>query len=115
MPLIWTPVHSTATWTTSPTAPRVARAALKGLGWLVATEFERGWSTTFVPDPTASDPAERGAVGSFHGAKVDWEAARHVAAHQHANPLPESHKKHPAESRATKAAPFNKPRDKRKP
>jgi hypothetical protein len=114
MPLIWTPVHSTATWNTSPTAPRIARAALKGLGWLVATEFERGWSTTFVPDPSAADPSEQAKVTSFHGAKVDWGASDLVEEHHQTKPALVSQKPRPVGHQPTKAPERANPGPKRK-
>ena len=74
MPLIWTPVHSTAKWTAPPAAPRVVRAAIAGQGWLVSTEVSGGWSTTFVPDPGATDPPDESVEGGFQAAKVGWDA-----------------------------------------
>jgi hypothetical protein len=72
MPLIWTSLHSTATWKTPPGPPRVTRAAIPGLGWLVATEVAGGWSTAFVPDTAAADPPDREVCGNFQAAKTDW-------------------------------------------
>lgn len=76
-PLVWTPVHSTAMWTGPPAPPRVVRAALTGHGWLVATEVAGGWTTTFVPDPGATDPPDAAASGSFQVAKVEWSPPVH--------------------------------------
>jgi hypothetical protein len=73
--LVWTPVHSQASWRGLPSAPRVARAALVGQGWLVATDVGNGWSVTFVPDAEASNPEGEALEGSFHAAKVGWSQA----------------------------------------
>ena len=89
MPLIWTPVHSIANWTTPPTQPRVARAAITGQGWLVATEVAGGWSTTFVPDPTAINPSDETVTSDFQTAKVDWDPS---AATPHGGPNQSSEK-----------------------
>lgn len=72
MSLLWTPVHSIANWTAPPAPPRVARAALIGQGWLVATEVAGGWSTTFVPDAGAANPPDGAVVSGFQAAGVDW-------------------------------------------
>jgi hypothetical protein len=75
MPLIWTSIIYTPLWTPPPPAPpRVARAAVTGIGWLVASEVAGGWCTTFVADPEAADPAEYETSGSFQSTRVDWHA-----------------------------------------
>jgi hypothetical protein len=50
------------------------RAALTGQGWLVSTEVAGGWSTTFVPDPGATDPPDESVEGDFQAAKVGWHS-----------------------------------------
>jgi hypothetical protein len=51
------------------------RAAIAGQGWLVATEVAGGWSTTFVPDSSATDPPDEGASASFQAAGLAFRPA----------------------------------------
>jgi hypothetical protein len=87
MPLIWTPVQSIARWKTPPGPPRVARAAVAGIGWLVAAEVAGGWNVTFVPDANAADPPDGPAAVSFQAARVEW-APPEGAAPQPKEPAP---------------------------
>ena len=100
MPLLWIPVHSSAKWTTPPAPPRVVRAAIKGSGWLVATEVAGGWSVTFVPDSNAADPVDETPFESFQAAKVDWSPS---ATTHHGEPrasTPEGEETPPARSKS---------------
>lgn len=72
MPLIWTSIHSTAAWKAPPAPPRLARAAIAGIGWLVASEVMGGWSVTFVPDADASDPKDQAASGTYQSTRIPW-------------------------------------------
>jgi hypothetical protein len=73
MPLIWTPVISVANWEVPPAPPKVVRAAIEGIGWLVASEVAGGWSTTFVPNVDASDPDEDARAQKFQAAQLHWQ------------------------------------------
>lgn len=75
MPLIWTSIHSAAAWKAPPAPPRLARAAIAGVGWLVASEVAGGWSVTFVPDADASDPKDQAAAGTYQTRRMPWAAA----------------------------------------
>jgi len=73
MALIWTPIVSTANWEVPPAPPKVVRAAIEGVGWLVASEVVGGWSTTFVPDVDAANPDEDARAQKFQAAQLHWQ------------------------------------------
>jgi len=105
--LVWTPVHSQATWTGQPSAPRVVRAALTGQGWLVATEVATGWSVAFVPDQDASPPSDESMGASFHAAKVGWDQREvapvdRKAASEEQHPVPKAAHRSPGHPRKKK-------------